>query len=61
MRCKARLTLAKGTGMSTLTATRTRAGATPRDLAVTVLLMDAVAGGGGFLAASALVAWRNRA
>ena len=27
---------------------------------VGVLLMDAVAGGGGFLAASALVAWRNR-
>jgi hypothetical protein len=25
-----------------------------------VLLMDAVAGGGGFLAAAALVAWRNR-
>ena len=27
---------------------------------VGVLLMDAVAGGGGFLAAAALVAWRNR-
>jgi hypothetical protein len=27
---------------------------------VGVLLMDAVAGGGGFLVASALVAWRNR-
>jgi hypothetical protein len=25
-----------------------------------VLFMDAVAGGGGFLAASALTAWRNR-
>ena len=28
---------------------------------VGVLFMDAVAGGGGFLAASALLAWRNRA
>jgi hypothetical protein len=27
---------------------------------VGVLFMDAVAGGGGFLAASALTAWRNR-
>jgi hypothetical protein len=27
---------------------------------VGVLFMDAVAGGGGFLAAAALLAWRNR-
>lgn len=44
--------------MSTLTATRTIAvGAWTGP--VGVLFMDAVAGGGGFLAA-ALLAWRNR-
>ena len=31
--------LTKGTGMSAVTATRTRAGATPRDLAVTALIL----------------------
>jgi hypothetical protein len=43
LRCKARVTLAKGTGMSTLTATRTKAGATPRDLAVTALILGIAA------------------
>jgi hypothetical protein len=35
--------LTKGTGMSAVTATRTRAGATPRDLAVTALILGIAA------------------
>ena len=47
--------------MSAVTAERERADGLPRDLTVTaMILMDAVAGGGGFLAAAALLAWRNR-